>query len=523
MKHFIITLCLWAAFGAAEGDGLAQTTPTPNVSPLVIERLRGDLYRVQTDDQVSVFLITGEGIILADPLTLGVANQLRRELVNRFPNQPVRYVVYTSRRFDRAEGALRFNNTAVLIGHTGFNEAVDASRGSLPASLVDLDTNRNRRLEAAEVAGDPRATLIDIDAHDGDRDGAVTSFELYGSIPRTEREYGSRQSLVLGGKRVELVYPGRAYGADSTALFFPAERVVFVDTAPDATGAFSFGSTAPTDLLTWVRTIAQLDFDILISGEGHVTSRASLLALESYLQALIPGVAAGYDAGRSVADLENASFLDAQRVSPYYPQRRAHIAAVYRSTVVARVAMHAVGSLSAAQRDSGYCASYTDCTAPKLGPGRTVGVSASINHIVVLVEITAHDQSIASRTSVLYDDALASRQTQASFLFGYGTPAGRRISFSFLAGPALVWTDVQGISRTKEAFPPTGGRRPIQASTSSWGFVGGGDAVLSLGRFAIVAPLRVTHALSEPYYGSVGSTTVQGGIGLRFAVYRHAS
>jgi alkyl sulfatase BDS1-like metallo-beta-lactamase superfamily hydrolase len=62
------------------------------------------LYRVQTDDQVSVFLITGEGIILADPLTLGVANQLRRELVNRFPNQPVRYVVYTSRRFDRAEG-----------------------------------------------------------------------------------------------------------------------------------------------------------------------------------------------------------------------------------------------------------------------------------------------------------------------------------------------------------------------------------------------------------------------------------
>jgi hypothetical protein len=115
-------------------------------------------------------------------------------------------------------------------------------------------------------------------------------------------EYGSRQSLVLGGKRVELVYPGRAYGADSTALFFPAERVVFVDTAPDATGAFSFGSTAPTDLLTWVRTIAQLDFDILISGEGHVTSRASLLALESYLQALIPGVAAGYDAGRSVAE-----------------------------------------------------------------------------------------------------------------------------------------------------------------------------------------------------------------------------
>src|ERR1051326_723190 len=53
VKHFIITLCLWAAFGAAEGDGLAQTTPTPNVSPLVIERLRGDLYRVQTDDQVS--------------------------------------------------------------------------------------------------------------------------------------------------------------------------------------------------------------------------------------------------------------------------------------------------------------------------------------------------------------------------------------------------------------------------------------------------------------------------------------
>lgn len=522
MKYFIIAICFCAGFAAVEGHALAQAPETPNASPVLIESIRGDLYRVQAGDEVSVFVVTSDGIILVDPLTLRTANQLKREFMTRFSNQPVRYVVHTSHRFDRAEGASRFDDTAELIGHRGFNDAVNASRGSLPASLEDLDTNRNRRLEAAEVAGDPRAALIDIDSHDGDRDGAVTSFELHGSIPRVQRDYGSRLSLVLGGKQVQLVYPGRAYGADSTAVYFPAERVVFVDSAPDATGAFSFGSAVPTDLLTWVRTIAQLDFDILISGRGNITPRASLVALEAYLQDLIPGVAAGYDAGRSVADLEDAPFLDAHKGSVFYGQRRAHIADVYRSTLVARVAMHGVASLGAGNRDRGYCASYIECTPPKLGPGRTVGISASFNHIVALAEITAHEQSIASRSSALYDDAYASRQTQASFLFGYGTSAGRRIAFNFLAGPALVWIDVQGISRYKDAFPSIGGRRPIRASTSTWALAGGGDLIISPGRFAVVVPLRVTHAFSEPYYGSVGSTMVEGGIGLRFGVYRHA-
>jgi hypothetical protein len=520
MKSFIAALYFCAAFGAAEGRAIAQAPETPNVSLLSIESVHGDLYRVKAGDEVSIFLVTGDGIILADPLTPPGATQLKNELMTRFPNQPVRYVVHTSRRFERAEGASRFKDTAEIIGHRGFNEAVDSSRDSLPASLAPLDTNRNRRLEAVEVAGDPRAAFINL--HDSDRDGIVTSFELSAYVERVKTDYRSRRSLVLGGKRVELVYPGPAYGPDSTAVHFPAERVVFVDNAPDVTGAFSFGSTVPADLLTWLRTIAQLDFDVMISGRGNITPRASLMALEAYLQDLIPGVAAGYDIGRSVADLENASFLDAYKGSIYYSQRRAHVADVYRSTRIARVALHGVASLTSGKRDTGYCASYIECTPPKLRPARTLGISASLNHFVALAEMTAHEQSIVSRSNATYDDAFASRQTQASFLFGYGTPAGRRIAFNLLGGPACVWTDAQGVLRYKDAFPSLGGRRPIRASAFSWALAAGGDVIMSLGRLGVVVPVRVTHAFSEPYYGSVGSTTAQVGMGLRFAVYRHA-
>jgi hypothetical protein len=57
----------------------------------------GDLYKVQTGpgvQPVTVFLVTSEGIILADPENTNVTTFLKEEFARRF-KVPVRYVIYS--------------------------------------------------------------------------------------------------------------------------------------------------------------------------------------------------------------------------------------------------------------------------------------------------------------------------------------------------------------------------------------------------------------------------------------------
>ena len=68
-------------------------------------RIAGDLYRVQNNDHYTVFLVTPAGIILADPINVEAANWIKTQLAARFPNTPVRYVLYSHHHQDHASGA----------------------------------------------------------------------------------------------------------------------------------------------------------------------------------------------------------------------------------------------------------------------------------------------------------------------------------------------------------------------------------------------------------------------------------
>lgn len=79
--------------------------------PPQITQVTGDLYKVQTGpgvQPVTVFLVTSEGIILADPENTTVTTFLKEEFARRF-KVPVRYVIYSHYHWDHgaAEPCLR--------------------------------------------------------------------------------------------------------------------------------------------------------------------------------------------------------------------------------------------------------------------------------------------------------------------------------------------------------------------------------------------------------------------------------
>jgi glyoxylase-like metal-dependent hydrolase (beta-lactamase superfamily II) len=153
----------------------------------------------------------------------------------------VRYVLHTHHHFDRAEGASVFSATAEVVAHRNFDGMLSSARTSWPEFYGIADRNGNRVLDAAEVADSPRGGLVS--AKDRDNDGRVRPEELYRRVQTPETTYDSRRTITLGGQTVELVHTGKAHAPDMTALYFPAERVVFVADPPATAARLSLGVT----------------------------------------------------------------------------------------------------------------------------------------------------------------------------------------------------------------------------------------------------------------------------------------
>ena len=523
-RRRVVLLFLCCLVASCSSAVFAQNRE-PDAEPLpavTISRVVGDLYRIDVSGEVTVALVSAKGILLADPLSRRASRAIGAELASRFPERPVRYVVLTQHRFDRVEGASQFNKEAEIVAYREFDAATSQARRRLPDFVDTLDGNRNGVLDVTEVSGDPLAALI-VD-HDRDNDGRVTPSELYAFAPRVERVYFGQRTIELDGKSIELIHPGPAFGVESTIIYFPAERVVFVGGHPDLSAGFGFGRVQPSVMRRWLTTLSGLEFDILLSADGETHTRTEIVSLRDYLDDLRAEVFAGYERGQSIAELQVSGVPAAHRASPYYTGRDSHINAVYRALRPVRIGLQGSSAFAGATQNPAYCAEYTECGWQTLVPAGTAGLTVSFRRLIAVAEVRFEGQSLAARTSAEYDDAFAHRETTANVLFGYATPPARRFGYNLLGGISYVRADSQGLYRFKQRYVPTGGRHPIDVRDSRYGFTGGADLILALGnRLAAVVPLRFTRAVERYTDTWPGQTMFQAGVGLRYVVHRSGS
>lgn len=239
-----------------------------------ITRIAGELYRVQNNQHYTVFLVTPEGIILADPINVEAAAWIKAQLAERFPRAPVRYVLYSHHHQDHASGAAVFNDTAELVAHENFAAALKVSAGASDAAA-----------------------------------------KRFAAVVPPESTYSGRRTIALGGKTVQMTHPGpTGHAPDLTVLYFPAERVVFgadfmaVGTVP---GSNTLANGAPVaEYVSALRAVEALDFDIAAPAHGPLGRKADIAAHRQYFENLAARVTAGIAAGRTVADLQAAKIMD---------------------------------------------------------------------------------------------------------------------------------------------------------------------------------------------------------------------
>ena len=308
--------------------------------PREIVNVKGDIYRARNNNYFALFMVTPEGIILADPINTAFATWLKEQFAERF-KVPVRYVVYSHSHWDHVEGGNVFADTARFVAHQNMAKNMDGRIPQMPGDM--LDRNNNGTFELDEILGpltnnQGRCGMPAGFFRTSDRngDGAMTPAELMQDIRRPDILYADRMTLTLGGKRVELIHPGKNHSNDATVLFFPEERVVFAtefisDVSLPATGnPLAFPSACgPFDgspLSEWIRsyrTVESLDFEVFAGGHGAVATKADVTANRVFFEDLVAAVSAGMAQGKTLPELQQSILLEKYKDWNGYAARRA--------------------------------------------------------------------------------------------------------------------------------------------------------------------------------------------------------
>jgi glyoxylase-like metal-dependent hydrolase (beta-lactamase superfamily II) len=304
-----------------------------------IINIKGDLYRARSNNYYAIFLVTPEGIILSDTINARFATWMKEQFAERF-KVPVRYVIYSHSHWDHVEGGAVFADTARFIAHENMARNMDGRIPQMPGDMIDR--NNNGTFELNEIV-EPMTSNQNRcgmpggfhQSHDRNGDGRMTPAEMMADIRKPDMFYSDRMKIVLGGKTVELIHPGKNHSDDATVLYFPAERVAYAtefiaDVAIGATGNVKAFPSAcgPFDghpLSEWIKsykTVESLDFDVFAGGHAALGTKADVTEYRRFFEDLVAEVSLGMSQGKTLAELQQSLTMEKYKDWSGYQQRR---------------------------------------------------------------------------------------------------------------------------------------------------------------------------------------------------------
>ena len=290
-----------------------------------IGKLTGDVYYARTDDYVSAFMVTPDGIVLVEPVGPEHAKWLKGELARRF-GVPVKYVIYSHSHGDHASGAAVFADTARIIGHEALLGllALPPATTQLPQNLRAQDANGNGRIERGEAQAQIAASF---DFYDADGDGAVSGAEAtrgpLKQVAPPDLTFTSQVNIVLGGKRVEVIPIPTDHAPDNTVVrFVDGSNVLFAsDWITNSRVPFGPNITMPSELEK-IRKVAALDFEHFVCSHGRLGTKADVAANLRYREAVAAAVRDAIAAGKTLEQTRDSVLMSDYAAWEFYEQQR---------------------------------------------------------------------------------------------------------------------------------------------------------------------------------------------------------
>jgi glyoxylase-like metal-dependent hydrolase (beta-lactamase superfamily II) len=310
--------------------------------PRKLVQVSGDVWRAGNGNWWSFIYVTPDGILLVDPINTDFATWLKGELARQFPDKPVRYIVMSHSHPDHSAGGGVFADSHPhIVAQERVLKNMDGRWPHMPGDMQDR--NNNGTLEEEEIiiptlehpgicGGGPGF----FESFDKTHTGHVTAEQWWAGLQMTRPDivYSERMTIMLGGRKIELMFPGLNHADDGTVVFLPAERIAFsTDFPADALVTNSMRSLPSAcgifdqhPLSEWIRSfkfIEALDFDTLVQAHGLVTfTKADVAEARGFYEDLRDAVSQGMAEGKSLAELKRTLLLEKYKSWAFYDRLR---------------------------------------------------------------------------------------------------------------------------------------------------------------------------------------------------------
>ena len=313
---------------------VSAQAPAAGAGGRVIAQVTPNLYKVSGPGfpTFTVFLVTSDGIILADPISPEMSAWLKGELATRFPGKPVKWVVQSHFHYDHSRGGGIWEDTATFAAHENMRKNLRGKLADAPGPGDSIDKDGDNRLTKDEAPGGAQRNF---ERYDTDRDGFLTGEELYADVHWPGVVFKDQYTITLGGQHAQLIWAKNRHTSDLLDIYFPEEKVLFAGDyiwINRMCCGFDYDRRSMNTWINSVKALEALDFTILVNSHHEQGTKADLVAFRQWLEDLQAAVSAGIKAGKSLDELQKTIKLDKYKGwADYDKQLPAMIQSAYNS------------------------------------------------------------------------------------------------------------------------------------------------------------------------------------------------
>jgi len=238
-------------------------------------------------------IVTTEGVVVLDALNTEAVGRALRDVITRETRQPVRVLVSGTHHNNYSKGNIAFADV-LKIGHENYR-----------ADLFALMQNEK-----------------------------VSAGEQTARLPN--QTYRDRMTLHLGGKEIQILYPGRAHTRGDSIIFVPQDRIVYLSELYFADQFLFINDGYGLDWLRALDAVDALGAEIVVPGHGPIPSdpRETVQGLRRFRQMLVDvrdsvqkEIARGATEDQAVATLKWPQY---EKLQGYDAQRETAVRRLYQ-------------------------------------------------------------------------------------------------------------------------------------------------------------------------------------------------
>lgn len=235
----------------------------------IVELARGVYARLHEGLTNAGIIVGDDSVLVIDSLRVpSFARDLRAD-VRRLTDKPVRYLVDTHGHWDHAFGNEEFTD-AIILGHVNCRRELEEYGEAWRANVIARNTEWSEEIRTVRITP-PDLT------------------------------FDHRLELHFGGRRVDLVYLGRAHTSGDIFINLPDDGLLFTGDVVQDGGVPYMQDGYMRD---WVETdtrLIDLPFDHFVSGHGPIGGKPALTEARDFIASLVSSTERAFRDGQDVA------------------------------------------------------------------------------------------------------------------------------------------------------------------------------------------------------------------------------